>query len=122
MSDADCSRKWLFYVKDMIEFCERVRCYTASQDQTSFEADLLRYDATIRNLELIGEAASNVPRSVRDAFPDVPWRAIVALRNRLIHGYSGIDNDIVWTIVQDAVPETLSALRHLLDTKNKDRE
>ena len=111
MSDADCSRKWLFYVKDMIEFCERVRCYTVGQDQTSFEADLLRYDATIRNLELIGEAASNVP-----------WRAIVALRNRLIHGYSGIDNDIVWTIVQDAVPETLSALRHLLDTKNKDRE
>ena len=105
----------------MIEFCERVRCYTVGQDQTSFEADSLRYDATIRNLELIGEAASNVPRPVRDAFPDVPWRSIVALRNRLIHGYSGIDNDIVWTIVRDAVPETLSALRHLLETIEKDR-
>ena len=122
MSDEDCSRDWLFYVKDMIEFCERVRRYTAGQDQTAFEADSLRYDATIRNLELIGEAASNVPRSVRDAFPEVPWRSIVALRNRLIHGYSGIDNDIVWTIVQDAVPETLSALRNLLDTKNRDPE
>ena len=121
MSDAGRSRNWLFYVKDMVEFCERVRRYTDGQDQSAFVADSLRYDATIRNLELIGEAAANVPQSVRDAFPDIPWRAIVALRNRLIHGYSGIDNDIVWTIVRDAVPETLSALRQLLDTIDKDR-
>ena len=121
MSDAGRSRNWLFYVKDMVEFCERVRRYTDGQDQAAFVADSLRYDATIRNLELIGEAAANVPQSVRDAFPDIPWRAIVALRNRLIHGYSGIDNDIVWTIVRDAVPETLLALRHLLDTIDKDR-
>jgi len=104
----------------MIQFCERVRTYTAGQDQAAFIADSLRYDATIRNLELIGEAATHVPRSVRDSFPDVPWRAIIGLRNRLIHAYEGIDNDIIWNLVQDAVPRLLPALQQLLDATSED--
>ena len=121
MSDAGQeSREWRFYVNDMIEFAEKILSYTEGMDQAAFVADSLRYDATIRNLELIGEAAIHVPRSVRDTFPDVPWRAIVGLRNRLIHGYEGIDNDIIWTIIQDAVPKLLPALRNLLNTTNED--
>ena len=121
MSDVSRSRKWLFYVKDVFECFERVRRYWGGRDKAAFVADSLRYDATIRNLELIAEGAANVPRSVRNPFPDVPWKAIVALRNRLNRGYSGIDSDIVRTIVQDPVPETLSVLRHLLETIEKDR-
>ena len=120
MSDSAHRRAWRFYVRDMIGFCERVRSYTAGHDQASFVADSLRYDATIRNLELIGEAATHVPQSVRDKFPDVPWRAIVGLRNRLIHGYEGIDNDIIWTLVQDAVPKLPPALRDLLATTSEE--
>ena len=121
MSDAGQeSREWRFYVNDMIEFAEKILSYTEGMDQAAFVADSLRYDATIRNLELIGEAATHVPRSVRDTFPDVPWRAMVGLRNRLIHGYEGIDNDIIWTIIQDAVPKLLPALRNLLNTTNED--
>ena len=120
MSDSDHRRAWRLYVHDMIEFCERVLNYTEGHDQAAFVSDSLRYDATIRNLELIGEAATHVPQSVRDRFPDVPWRAIVGLRNRLIHGYGGIDNDIIWTLVQDAVPKLLSALRDLLDKTSED--
>ncbi len=120
MSDSAHRRAWRFYVRDMIGFCERVRSYTAGYDQAAFIADSLRYDATIRNLELIGEAATHVPQSVRDRFPAVPWRAIVGLRNRLIHGYEGIDNDIIWTLVQDAVPKLPPALRDLLDTTSED--
>ena len=120
MSDSDHRGAWRLYVHDMIEFCERVRNYTEGHDQAAFVSDSLRYDATIRNLELIGEAATHVPQSVRDTFPDVPWRAIVGLRNRLVHGYAGIDNDIIWTLVQDAVPRLLPALRDLLDRTSED--
>ena len=69
MSDSAHRREWRFYVRDMIGFCERVLNYTAGHDQATFLADSLRYDATIRNLELIGEAATHVPQSVRDRFP-----------------------------------------------------
>ena len=67
----------------------------------------MRLDATIRNLELIGEAATHVPEAARLAAPMVPWRKVIATRNRLIHGYLGIDDDTVWSIVVTDVPELL---------------
>lgn len=67
--------------------------------------------ALLRNLELIGEAASHVPDVVRAAHPQVPWRLVIATRNRLIHGYLGIDNDTLWSIVVTDVPALLLSLR-----------
>ena len=75
----------------------------------------LVYDATLRNLELIGEAATHVPDDVRSAYPQVPWRLVVATRNRLIHGYLGIDNDTLWSIVVSDVPAWLPTLRTVKD-------
>ena len=69
----------------------------------------------MRNLELIGEAATHVPDTVRSASPEVPWRQLIATRNRLIHGYLGIDNDTLWSIVRDDLPVLLPALRKLRD-------
>lgn len=114
MSDADQGpREWFFYVNDMIEFAEKVQSFTDGLDQDSFVRDALIYDATLRNLELIGEAATHIPDSVRKANPEVPWAAIIAMRNRLAHGYMGIDNDIIWSIILDAIPVLLPALRRM---------
>ena len=71
------------------------------------------YDATLRNLELIGEAATHIPDEVRTAHPEIPWLLIIATRNRLIHGYLGIDDDTVWSIIQDNMPELLPLLKTL---------
>ena len=65
---------------------------------------MLKYDAILRNLELIGEAATHVPAAVRQEHPVIPWRQVIATSNRLIHGYLGIDNDTLWSIVIDDVP------------------
>lgn len=92
MSDS-AQREWRFYLDDMIGFAEKVIAYTHGLDQTGFVASGLNYDATVRNLELIGESATHVPDSVRSANLQIPWRLIIATRNRLIHGYLGIDND-----------------------------
>lgn len=105
------AREWRFYVDDMISFSEKVLSYTAGMDQSAFVANALVYDATVRNLELIGEAATHIPDEVRQAYPRVPWRMIVATRNRLIHAYLGIDNDTLWSIVVDEVPALLPTLR-----------
>lgn len=114
MSDAS-QRQWRFYLDDMIDFAGKVLVYTDGLDQAGFLANGLTYDATLRNLELIGEAASHIPDKVRTAHPEIPWRMIIATRNRLIHGYLGIDDDTLWSIIQDDVPELLPLLKTLRD-------
>lgn len=109
------ARHWRLYVRDMIEFGERVIGYAAGLDQRSFTADQIVYDATLRNIELIGEAATHIPESVRDAHPDIQWRQIVGVRNQVAHGYLGIDDDTIWSIIETSVPDLLAALRRLLD-------
>ena len=106
-------RAWRFYLDDMIGFTEKVIAYTDGLDQAAFVASGLHYDATLRNLELMGEAATHIPDSIRGAHPQVPWRLIIATRNRLIHGYLGIDNDTLWSIVKDDIPVLLPQLREL---------
>ena len=122
MSDADQPpREWRFYIVDMIEFAEKVLAYTQDVDQDTLVADPLRYDAVLRNLELIGEAATHIPGHVRAAHPDVPWRAIVGLRNRLAHGYLTISDGVVWTTIQEAVPSLVPSLRSVLNATADDR-
>ena len=88
--------------------------------KAAFIEDSLVYDATIRNLELIGDAAGHVSQSFRDRYPDVPWQEIVRLRNRLIHGYESIDDDNIWWLVRDVVPKLLPALRDLMHATSED--
>lgn len=101
------------YLDDMIDFVGKVLAYTNGLDQAGFVASGLTYDATLRNLELIGEAATHIPDKIRTAHPDIPWRIIIATRNRLIHGYLGIDDDTLWSIIRDDVPELLPQLKAL---------
>ncbi|KJS07698.1 MAG: nucleotidyltransferase [Gammaproteobacteria bacterium BRH_c0] len=103
-------REWRFYLDDMMGFAQKVLVYTDGFDQADFAKSALNYDATLRNLELIGEAATHIPESIRAAHADIPWRMLIATRNRLIHGYLGIDNDTVWSIIQDEVPVLLQQL------------
>ncbi len=112
-------RNWRLYVDDMISFAEKVLLYTDGLDQEKFVASGLNYDATVRNLELIGEAATRIPISVREAAAHIPWRQIIAARNRLIHGYLGIDNDTLWSIIRDEIPPLLSHLRTLKESNEE---
>lgn len=106
-------RAWWFSLDDMIGCAEKVIIYTDGLDQATFVANGLHYDATVRNLELIGEAATHIPDIVRSEDPQIPWRLIIATRNRLIHGYLGIDNDTLWSVIQDDIPALLAQLRQL---------
>lgn len=112
MSDAS-GREWRFYIDDMIDFSQKVLTYTDGLDLDSFVESGLNYDATLRNIELIGEAATHIPAEIRADHPEVPWRMIIATRNRVIHGYLGIDNDILWSIICDEIPALLSLLKSI---------
>ena len=106
-------RAWSFYIEDMIGFAEKVLAYTEGMDQRTFCDSEITYDAVLRNLELIGEAAGRIPQEVRDAHREVPWRIMVATRNRLIHADLGIDDDIIWSMIRGDIPELVASLKKL---------
>jgi uncharacterized protein with HEPN domain len=89
---------------DILESCRLIEGYTAGMTLDAFTADQKTFDAVIRNLEVIGEAAKNLPEDVRAQIPDIDWRMTAGLRDVLIHNYFGIDAEIVWDVVIAKLP------------------
>lgn len=113
MSDSMGAREWHFYLDDMIRFARKAMAYTDGLDRDAFVQNELVYDAVLRNLELIGEAAGHIPSEAREAHPDIAWRMIVATRNRLIHAYLGIDSDTIWNLVDEHLPALVCRLEKM---------
>ena len=99
----------------MLAACEKVMSYTEGMDRYAFIANEIVYDATLRNLEILGEAASRVPDQVHESHGEILWRALIGTRNRIVNAYLGIDDDIIWTIVREGVPEFAPQLRAMLE-------
>jgi uncharacterized protein with HEPN domain/predicted RNase H-like HicB family nuclease len=85
--EASPRRDWRLYAQDMQRFAHRAVGFCAGLDRAKFEANHLIQDAVLRNLELIGEAATRIPGDVRLAHAEIPWQQIIAMRNQLIHAY-----------------------------------
>ena len=93
-------RDYRLYLDNMLEAIGRIRRHVGAMDFIAFKADEKTVDAVIRNLEVIGEAARNVPDPLRQSCPETEWRKIISLRNILIHDYFGVNLEIIWDIVQ----------------------
>jgi len=102
------------YLRDMVDFCDTVVAYTKGFDLDGLIGDRMRYDATLRNIELIGVAAGNVPVSMREQAPEIAWREIIGTRNRLAHTYLTLDNATLWLVVTDSIPRLKGQLIALL--------
>ena len=98
------SRDYRLYLDDMRAAAEKVLRYTQGADLACFVDDEKTFDAVVRNLEIIGEAAKHVPAEVQARYPEVEWRNIAGLRDIMAHGYFGIDEDILWDIVVNQAP------------------
>lgn len=109
------SREWRLYFQDLMDFCQRILTYTRGLERDAFEADQLRYDATVRNIQLLGEAAKGLPESVRAQMPDIPWREIIGIRNFVTHEYFGVNNVVLWDVVKNEVPGLLNQLQRHQD-------
>lgn len=104
------SRSWELFLRDMLEAARKVIRFTADRQLESFVADEMAYDATLRNLEVLGEAAKGIPDDVRQRHPDVDWRGLAGLRDILAHAYFALDDPTLWKIVQIDIPRVIELL------------
>ena len=104
------SRDYRPFLADIRLSCERIIRYTNGFTYDQFLADEKTYDAVLRHLAIIGEAAKQIPPDLRSKYPSVEWRKIARFRDIVIHHYFAIDNAIVWDIVENHVPQLLGQL------------
>lgn len=98
----------------MLEAAENTQRFISAKSRADLDTDPMLLFALVRAIEIVGEAASRVSAEQRTASPTVPWTAIVAMRNRLIHAYFDIDRDIVWRTVTEEIPSLQSKILQLL--------
>ncbi len=97
-------RSQLLYLSDIAEATDNIVTYVGSRSFDEFKRDKMRIDAVVRNFEIIGEAVKNLDDRLKQGFPRTDWKAIAGFRDTLIHGYFGIDLEILWDIIQHKVP------------------
>ena len=106
--------KDLARLKHMIDSTEAVLAFAKGKQRVSLDKDRLFQSAVMRELEIIGEAAGRVSEKTKKQFPDLPWKELVGLRNRLIHAYFDVDHDIVWKTIREYLPSFLQRLQEVI--------
>mgnify|MGYP006274578345 CR=1 FL=1 len=104
-------RDWSLLIEDMLEAIDKITAYLVGYDEQRFQADSRTVDAVVRNLEVLGEAANALPAAIQATAPDLDWRGLVGLRNRLIHEYFGVSLSIVWVIAIQELPALRAQLQ-----------
>lgn len=104
----------LLLLEDMLESSLKVKKYTNRLNYESFLDDEKTVDATVRNFEIIGEAANQIGSDFRLKNPEIEWKRIRGFRNRIVHDYFGIDYEIVWSIIEDDLDELINNIEELI--------
>ena len=100
-------RHMLDHAREAVEICSARR-------RSDLDRDRLFNLALVRLVEIVGEAANKVSPELQAAHPEIPWREIVSMRNRIIHGYDSVDFDILWAVVRDDLPALIERLEAML--------
>jgi len=108
----------LQYVEDMLDACRSVLDFTREMTFDEFASDDRTNSAVVRKLEVIGEAARQLPDNLREQHTSIPWREVIGFRNVAVHGYYLVDLRIVWTIVQNDIPAMIPHLERMLSEQH----
>lgn len=110
-------RNWKMRFADMLECINKIRRFTKGYTFNDFQADEKTIDSVLRNLEILGEAARQVPAEIREQYPELPWAEMLTMRNIVIHEYHGVNLSIIWQTVKEDLPPLVARLKRILQEK-----
>ena len=108
-------REYEDYLRDMLENAEKALSFVRGMNYDEFCVDDKAVYAVIRALEIIGEAARQIPENVRQSNPEIQWREITAMRNKLTHEYFGVNTKVIWRTVHEDLTVMLPLLKKMLN-------
>jgi uncharacterized protein with HEPN domain len=103
------------YLKDILNAVESIETFMAGMDFEAFRTDDKTASAVIRKLEVIGEAVKQLPEEVRQRYPDIPWKQVAGMRDKLIHFYFGVDPGLIWQTVNNRLPSLKATIQEMLE-------
>ena len=109
------SEKILIYLKDINNAIDSIKKFIQGMNLEQFKNDDKTSSAVIRKFEIIGEATKNIPDVIKEKYPQIPWKDITGMRDKLIHAYSEVDLNLVWKTIQQRLPELKSFLDDTLE-------
>lgn len=105
-------RNHTLFIQDILLAIERIESFIGSMDYDAFVEDDKTLSAVVRKLEIIGEAVKQLPEEFTQLHPNIPWKQIAGMRDKLIHFYFGVDSLLVWQTVQNRLPELKATLQN----------
>ena len=103
------------FLNDIQIAMSRIAEYIKGYDFENFKKDYKTVDAVIRNFEIIGEASKNLSEIIKEKYPDIPWKEMYYLRNRVSHEYFGVDYEIIWDVATNYLPENKTQIDQIIE-------
>jgi uncharacterized protein with HEPN domain len=91
----------LIHIIEAIAYIEK---YTETVNLSTFKTDTMLFDASVRQISIVGEASNHLSESIYETYPTIPWAQIISLRNLVMHEYFGIDKTLIWKIIREDLP------------------